>query len=98
MTKVLRTIFLCALALAVTAAGAGPAHASSKQVTIMQDDGLLFRSGGAVRDQTLDEMAALGADVIKAQVYWNEISPPCLDVITERSMTFCSSRTLPGQS
>ncbi len=75
MTKVLRTIFLCALALAVTAAGAGPAHASSKQVTIMQDDGLLFRSGGAVRDQTLDEMAALGADVIKAQVYWNEISP-----------------------
>ena len=36
---------------------------------------LLFRSGGAVRDQTLDEMAALGADVIKAQVYWNEVSP-----------------------
>ena len=75
MFKSLRTIFLCALALAVLAAGAGPAHASSKQVTIMQDDGLLFRSGGAVRDQTLDEMKALGADVIKAQVYWNEISP-----------------------
>jgi hypothetical protein len=75
MLKSLRTISLCALALAVLAAGAGTAHASTKQVTIMQDDGLLFRQGAAVRDQTLNEMQALGVDVIKAQVFWNEIAP-----------------------
>jgi hypothetical protein len=75
MTSSLRIIFTCALALAVFAAGAATANASSRQVTIMQDDALLFRSGADVRDETLDEMAALGADVIKAQVYWNEISP-----------------------
>ena len=75
MTKSLRTISLCALALAVLAAGAPPTLASSKQVTIMQDDGVLFRGSAALRDQSLNEMRALGADVIKVPIYWNEISP-----------------------
>ncbi len=75
MLRFLRTALSCAVALAFVAGAAGPAHASSRQVTIMQDDALLFRSGAAVRDSTLDEMAALGAGVIKAQLYWNEVSP-----------------------
>ena len=75
MLRFLRTALSCAVALAFVAGAAGPAHASSRQVTIMQDDALLFRSGAAVRDRTLDEMAALGAGVIKAQLYWNEVSP-----------------------
>ena len=61
MLRSLRTALSCAVALALVAVAAGPAHASSRQVTIMQDDALLFRSGAAVRDRTLDEMAALGA-------------------------------------
>ena len=41
----------------------------------MQDDGLLLKSGAAAREAALDEFDALGADVVKAQVYWNEIAP-----------------------
>jgi hypothetical protein len=65
---------LCA-ALAATLALAGPAGASSRQVSIMQDDQLLFRSSSATRHRTLDEMKALGTDVVRIQVYWNEIAP-----------------------
>ena len=41
----------------------------------MQDDALLFRNDGETRARTLDEMDRLGADVVKVQVYWNEIAP-----------------------
>jgi hypothetical protein len=65
---------LCAL---VAAAGlaAPSAHAGSRQLTVMQDDDLLLRGDSATRAQALDEMRALGADVVKVQVYWNEIAP-----------------------
>jgi hypothetical protein len=41
----------------------------------MQDDDMLLRYDGATRAQALDEMRELGADVVKVQVYWNEIAP-----------------------
>ena len=65
---------LCA-ALAVAAVGAPAADAGSRQVTVMQDDALLLRHDGTTRAHTLDEMDRLGADVVKVQVYWNEIAP-----------------------
>jgi hypothetical protein len=65
---------LCAVAAAAGLAAA-PAHGGSRQVTVMQDDDLLLRYDGATRAQALDEMKALGADVVKVQVYWNEIAP-----------------------
>jgi hypothetical protein len=65
---------LCA-ALAVAAVGAPAADAGSRQVTVMQDDALLLRHDSATRARTLDEMDRLGADVVKVQVYWNEIAP-----------------------
>jgi hypothetical protein len=68
------TIILTVLCAAVLAAA--PAHASSRQLTIMQDDGLLYRSGDVVRDQTLDEFRALGADAVKVQLYWRDVAPP----------------------
>ena len=61
------------LALAALALPA-PATAGSRQFTIMQDDGLVYRDPGA-RSATLDEFAALGTDIVKAQVYWNEVAP-----------------------
>jgi len=66
---------LCAAALAAGLALPGGAAASSRQVTVMQDDGLLYRSGAGTRAATLDEFRALGVDVVKVQVYWNEIAP-----------------------
>src|SRR2546423_2551322 len=73
-----RTTLLTALACAATAVGLalpGVAAASSRQLLIMQDDAHLFRGDGPTRTRTLDEMKALGADVVKVQVYWNEIAP-----------------------
>ncbi|HEY1360211.1 MAG TPA: hypothetical protein VGF21_18065 [Thermoleophilaceae bacterium] len=53
----------------------GNASANSRQLLIMQDDAHLYRGSAAERASTLDEMKALGADVVKVQVYWNEIAP-----------------------
>jgi hypothetical protein len=65
----------CAVVLAALLGGAAAASASSGQLTIMQDDGLLFRSSAEARERALDEFDALGTDVVKVQVYWNEIAP-----------------------
>jgi hypothetical protein len=67
------TVFLCA---AVALVGLpGHASASSRQLLVMQDDAHLYRSDSSTRTATLNEMKALGADVVKVQVYWNEIAP-----------------------
>src|SRR4051794_27770327 len=73
-----RTTLLTVLACAAAAACLvlpGSASARSGQQLIMQDDAHLFRGSGSTRAATLDEMKALGADVVKVQVYWNEIAP-----------------------
>jgi hypothetical protein len=69
-----RALLVCA-ATAASLVLAAPAGASSSQPMVMQDDFHLFRSSGATREATLDEMKALGADIVKVQVYWNEITP-----------------------
>jgi hypothetical protein len=66
---------LCAAILAAFLGLPGGASASSRQLTVMQDDGLLYRSSSATRGATLDEFQKLGVDVVKVQVYWNEIAP-----------------------
>ena len=75
MTRRSTLSLLCA-ALAVGVLAAPDAGANSRQVTVMQDDALLLRHDGDTRARTLDEMDQLGADVVKVQVYWNEIAPP----------------------
>jgi hypothetical protein len=69
-----RTLLVC-VAAAASLVLASSATASSSQLLVMQDDARLFRGSGATRTATLDEMKALGADVVKVQVYWNEIAP-----------------------
>jgi hypothetical protein len=73
-----RITLLTALACAAVSAFfvlPGGAGANSRQLMIMQDDSRLLRGGGGPRNASLDEMHALGADVVKVQVYWNEIAP-----------------------
>jgi hypothetical protein len=74
MTRRSTFALLCAIVAAACLA-APSAHAGSRQLTVMQDDDLLLRGDSATRAQALDEMRALGADVVKVQVYWNEIAP-----------------------
>jgi hypothetical protein len=52
-----------------------PAHASTRQESIFQDDSTLVTSGDAVRQQALDRIKALGATTIHSLVLWNHIAP-----------------------
>jgi hypothetical protein len=51
------------------------AHAGSRQLTIFQDDQLLLRSGDGSRHNLLDEVDAMGVDVIKAGLLWADAAP-----------------------
>src|SRR5690349_2785221 len=70
--KLTKTFLLTALA---TVALTAPAHASSTQESIVQDDAVLFGDDGGKREQALDEMQALGVDTVRANVLWNRIAP-----------------------
>jgi hypothetical protein len=60
------------LAMLVAAAVAAPAaDASSRQLLIMQDDAHVRSEPTA----TLAEFADLGADVVKVNLYWDEVAP-----------------------
>ena len=70
--KLTKTFLLTALAaVALTA----PAHASSTQESIFQDDATLFGDDAGKRQQALDEMQSLGVDTVRANVLWNRIAP-----------------------
>jgi len=69
----LRPALLLALVLAALApAGAA---ASSRQVSIMQDDARVQSGSPLTRDETLDELRALGTDVVKIQLTWRDVAP-----------------------
>jgi hypothetical protein len=60
------------IATLVAAALAAPvADASTRQLTIMQDDAQVR---GATAE-TLDEFASLGVDIVKLNLYWDEVAP-----------------------
>ena len=60
------------IAMLVAGAVAAPAaHASSQQLLVMQDDAQVRSAPGT----TLDEFADLGADVVKLNLYWDEVAP-----------------------
>lgn len=65
-------LLACLLGLALAAS---PASASTSQDTVIQDDGLLLWSSPGDRDAALDEMRALGADAVRAFVYWSALAP-----------------------
>ena len=69
-------LFCAALGMAAVAP---PALAHPGQMTIVQDDALVYRGSAEVRERALDEFKALGADAVKLQVYWNEVAPPGSD-------------------
>jgi hypothetical protein len=67
-----------AAALALVAAlvlAAPSAEASSRQISIFQDDGAFLGISGHDPDQAMAEAKALGADVVRTFVVWNEVSP-----------------------
>jgi hypothetical protein len=65
------------LAVLLTAflACAGEAHASKTQQSIFQDDRMLLAYGTGVQAGALDDMQALGVDVIHADIAWYKFAP-----------------------
>jgi hypothetical protein len=70
---------LAALCLVTGVTGAllpaSPAIASRSQWSLFEDHVYLIRSGPQVREQTLDEIRALGADTVRIEVKWSEVAP-----------------------
>src|SRR5207247_4832918 len=52
-----------------------PALGSHRQLSLMEDDALMLRSGPGLREQALDEMAGLGVDVIRVLAVWRDYAP-----------------------
>ncbi|MEA2493904.1 MAG: hypothetical protein QOJ29_1815 [Thermoleophilaceae bacterium] len=71
-----RMVTVLAISTAAVLGSAAPdALASRTQTSVFEDDHLLLNSGSAVRDKTLDEVRALGADTIHTLVMWDRIAP-----------------------
>jgi hypothetical protein len=64
-----------ALALLVALLLAAPARASINQLSMFMDDNRLLYRGAAVTQSTLDELDALGVDVVRVSVPWRAIAP-----------------------
>ena len=62
---------LVAIALTLPAA----ASASRTQWSMVEDHPTLVRSGPGVREATLNEIKALGADALRIEVKWSEVAP-----------------------
>ena len=71
----LTALLACAAVAAAFLAVARASFGSSGQATIIQDDTLLLYSGPSTRQRTLEEMKALGARIVKVQVYWDQVAP-----------------------
>ena len=64
-----------ALAAAAVLLAAGPAHASSTQLSVIEDEHQMLELGGPAQDAALNDAVALGADVIRANVIWARYVP-----------------------
>ncbi len=67
-----RTLYLTLLILAMTCA---PAAASSRQLTIMQDDGVFLGVSPHDPEKAMADAKALGVDVVRVFVTWSHVAP-----------------------
>ena len=71
----MRGALLAGVVLAALVLPAAPAGAADGQASVIQDDPLLLYQGAAVRNRTLDDIDALGADTIRLMVLWRSVAP-----------------------
>jgi hypothetical protein len=71
----LRALLALSAVIAVALSLPGVAAASRSQWSLVEDHGYLVRSGPDVREGTLNEIKALGADAIRIEVKWSEVAP-----------------------
>lgn len=61
--------------IALLLSAASGAQASTRQQSVMQDDARLLSGDPAARDAALDEMRALGVDIVKVGAFWRRFAP-----------------------
>ncbi len=71
----MRAVRLLLAMLALLAAAAPASHASSRQISIFQDDAAFLGISQHDPDKAMEEAKALGADVVRTFVVWNQVSP-----------------------
>jgi hypothetical protein len=86
------------LALAGTAVLPGAALAADGQESIIQDDFLLLQQGAEVRNRTLDDIVALGADTVRAVVYWRGIAPSATRTKRPKGVDFTNPAAYPAEN
>jgi hypothetical protein len=64
---------------------AAPAHASTTQESMFQDDAMLVYPSGAEVGKTLNTLQGLGVDRVRVTVYWRLVAP---DAQSERKPSF----------
>ena len=72
MARYVLTLVLAVVALVAICA---PAQARKTQLSMFQHDSILRGSGNEARAKALDELDALGVDVVKALVNWRALAP-----------------------
>jgi hypothetical protein len=76
LRRLIKATLAVALPAAVALSAAAPASAGPTQISIVQDEARLLREGPIVQATTLDEIKALGVDVVKVTIDWRRIAPP----------------------
>ena len=76
IARVIRaTTLVAAAAGAMSTPSPGPARAAVDQQTIMEDAAQLLERGPQARERALDELKALGVDVVKVRLIWRRVAP-----------------------
>ena len=66
---------ILAMTLLLLAVMYAPAAASSRQLTLMQDDAVFLGSSPHDPEQAMADAMALGVDVVRVFVGWSKVSP-----------------------
>jgi hypothetical protein len=76
---------LAVAVVALACATAAPVAPAATPASVIEDDAALLREGPAMRERTLDDMAALGADTVRIIVLWRDVPGvwPALDAAVD---------------
>ena len=70
-----RLLIALAALLGAALLASSTATASPAQESLLADDTLLLNGDHATRERALDDMVALGVDVVRVNVFWNRLAP-----------------------
>jgi hypothetical protein len=70
-----KTLPVAALGLAIALAAAPAARANATQESVIEDEHAMLELGPVAQANALDDVKALGADVVRANILWSRFAP-----------------------